>query len=93
MKLSVYSFKDNALGCFTSPFYDDRPLENVAIGVARSIASSEKKQNYKHKVLYKIADFDDATGTITPCDHVLVLDCDELLATIDPGKKDGEGSK
>lgn len=88
MKLSVFAFKDNALGCFTQPFYDDRPIENIAIGIGRSIIASEKKYSYKHKVLYKIAEFDDATGVITSCEKDLVLDCDELLASI-PGEEHG----
>lgn len=93
MKLAIYSFKDNALGCFTSPFYDDRPTENVGIGVARAIASSTKKEVYKHKVLYKIGEFDDALGTFTEIGHILVLDCDELLTSLESHEKNGKGSK
>ena len=82
MMLSVYAYKDNALGCYTTPFFDDRPSENVGIGVARAIIASEKKSSMKHKVLYKIGTYDDAKGSITPCEPELILDCDEVLARV-----------
>lgn len=86
MKVSVYSYKDNALGCYSSPFYDDRPSENVRIGVARAIIGSEKRSSMAHKVLFKIGEFEDTTGIITPIDPEFILDCDEVLAQIAPAK-------
>lgn len=82
MKYSIYSYKDNALGCYSNPFYDDRPTANVATGVTRAILGSDKKESMKHKVLYKIGEFEDTTGIITVVDSELVLDCDEVLASI-----------
>lgn len=82
MTLTIYSYKDNALGCYSQPFYDDRPTEHVAVGVSRAIIGSDKKESMKHKVLYKIGTFDDVKGTITACEPELVLDCDEVLASI-----------
>lgn len=90
MKLVVYAYKDNALGCYTTPFFDDRPTENVGIGVARAIIASEKKSSMKHKVLYKIGEYDDAVGLITSVEPELVLDCDEVLAKV--GDSNGKTS-
>lgn len=82
MKLSVLAFKDNALGCFTRPFFTDTPTENVRTSVTREIVASEKRTNYAHKVLYKIGDFEDTTGEIIKSDLELILDCDEVIARI-----------
>lgn len=87
MKYSIYSYKDIALGCFSTPFYDDRPVENVATGVARSICSSEHPEKVAHKILFRIGEMEDITGVIVPLEHELVLDCDQLLTQL---KKVGE---
>jgi len=89
MILNIFAFKDNALGCFTQPFYNDVPAENVGVGVTRAIISAipEKRAGYKHKVLYKIGQFDDCKGKFTECDHELVIDCDEVIARLDDGKQ------
>lgn len=83
MKLSIISFKDNALGCFTRPFYTDTALENVGVQVTREIIASSERSRYSHKVVYKIGEFEDTTGAITPCESELILDCDEVIARIE----------
>lgn len=90
MILNIYAFKDNALGCFTQPFYNDVPVENVGVGTTRAIigATPDKRAAYKHKVLFKLGTFDDVKGKFTECDYELVLDCDEVLARLDDGKSE-----
>lgn len=87
MKTNVFAFKDNSLGCFTTPFFNDVPVENMGVGMTRAIIGAEKKSSYKHKVLYKIGEFDDLTGKFTTCDLELVVDCDEVLARISENGK------
>ena len=90
MILQIYAFKNNKLRCFTQPFYNDVPEENLAAGTTRAIidAPEEKRGIYKNKCLYRLGEFDDTKGKITSCDPVLVLDCDEVIASIDYGKED-----
>lgn len=90
MKLTIFAYKDNALGCYTTPFFDDRSIENVGVGVTRAILKSDKKSTMKHKVLYKIGTYDDVSGIICSCDPELIVDCDEVLASVgvDYGKED-----
>lgn len=94
MILNVYAFKDNALCCFTQPFYNDVPIENLEVGITRAIVGADpsRRASYKHKVLYKLGTFDDAVGKIDCCDPVLVLDCDEVLARLDNGNSKEEAS-
>ena len=90
MILNIYAFKDNALGCYTQPFYNDIPAENLIVGIQRAIVAAEKskRSTWKHKVLYRLGVFDDATGKIENCDLELVLDCDEILARLDDGSQE-----
>ena len=94
MILNIYAFKDNGLGCFTQPFYNDVPIENLEVGVTRAIVGADvsKRSSYKHKVLYKIGVFDDTNGKIESVSPELVLDCDEVLARLDDGKGNKEAS-
>lgn len=82
MTYTIFSYKDNKIGCYSNPFYDDRPVEHVATGVTRAILGSDNKDKMKHKVLYKIGTFDDVKGELVPCSPELVLDCDEVLASV-----------
>ena len=84
MKLNIFAFKDNALGCYTQPFYNDVPAENVAVGITRAITGADplKRGVYKHKVLFKLGMFDDSIGKFIECDHELVLDAGTNVFTI-----------
>lgn len=87
MILNIYAFKDNKMRCYTQPFYNDVPEENVKVGIIRAIQGNPEKSGlYKGKVLSRLGIFDDTTGKIEPCEPVYILDCDEVIASLDYGK-------
>ena len=86
MILNIYAFKDNKLRCYTQPFYNDVPVENVAVGTTRAILGAKDPNIYKSKVLYLLGTFDDASGKIISQEPELVLDCDEVLGGLENGK-------
>lgn len=62
MKIPVYAVQDVLIG-FIAPFTIQN--DNIAI---REYTNSEKNDpNSKDKRLFKIGEFDDETGELTPC--------------------------
>lgn len=81
MILQIYVFKDKQLGCFLNPYYTDTTADNSTEHLRRYLATGEieKVSQYKHRVLYHLGTFDDASGEINVSGVNFLLDCDDVL--------------
>lgn len=85
MILDVYSFKNKALGSFTTPTFSQEKRENVAPSLKRSIyfGGKEAQAKYSKLALYCLGTFDDEAGKFDLFkDPEFILDCDDIIAQI-----------
>lgn len=82
MIMKIYSIRDNAVEAFLQPFFS--ATTNSALRAVKEAVNDPKHDFHKHAADYSIwdiAEFDDATGVITPNLHgpVRILGLVDLL--------------
>lgn len=85
MKYNVIAYKNNALGCFCNPVYEDHDLDTVRSIASRSIRAmllsdvNKAVSTYSNLHLMHIGYFDDESGVLESIEPIVLLDCDAII--------------
>lgn len=80
MIVKVYAVKDVAAGAFGAPFFvqNDAMVKRVVKEAVNSDRENQFKQFVEDKQVYRIGEFDDATGLIKSHQPELLFNCIDL---------------
>lgn len=82
MKHAVFSVRDTCVGSFLLPmFFQNNAGAVRALGdaVNRPDKDNNFHQHPEHYQLYRVGDFDDESGSITPMVPEFIVDCQSLV--------------
>ena len=79
MKQIIFSIHDKAAQVYTTPFFEhNRALAIRALATQVTNKDGLLNSHPEDFVLYKLAEYDDATGTITPHEPEKVITIEEI---------------
>ena len=82
MILNIYAYLNKALGCYSTPQFDDHDDKAVVVAVTRQLKQAfldnRKVEELERLEFHKLGTFDDITGELKH-DKVVLLDCGGII--------------
>lgn len=82
MKLNIYAYFNNDLGCYSSPQFDDHEHKAVVVAVTRQLKSvvidNKPTAEFERLEFHCLGTFDDVTGELVSKKEVL-LSCKDVI--------------